>query len=108
MPEAIYRGPGDEIPFTATSDLASGSVLEKGGIAGVVDGLNVKNGDSALLRVKGRFDVASASATTFAEGATVQFNDTTKLAVASGDFALGKAAKAKASGDPVVSVIFNE
>ena len=109
MPQATYRGPGDEISFVAASDLASGTVMQKGGLAGVVDGLSVKSGDEATLRTKGRYEVASASATVFTEGQDVNWDDTAKLAItAAGDFSLGKAAKAKASGELVVTVIFNE
>ena len=111
MPEATYRYPGDEIHVaSAAAAQNAGDVVQVGGLAGVVEGLsNIEVGDPMNVRVKGVFEVASASATVFAEGATVNWDDTAKLAItAAGDWTLGKAAKAKANGETVVSVILNE
>ncbi len=110
MPQAIYRYPGDENHVAAAAAAySSGDIAQIGGLAGVFEGLSgAAIGDPANFRTKGVFEVACASATTFTEGAAVQWNDTTNLAVASGDFALGKAAKAKASGETTVWVTFNE
>lgn len=109
MPEAIRRHHGDELHLIADAAYDDGDIVNKSGLAGVVEG-PVASGDPMNVRVKGVYDVASASATTFAAGATVEFNNTTKLAVASaaGDFVLGLAAKAKVSGETVVRVILNE
>lgn len=109
MPQAKFVYPGDEIHFTAGAAYSAGDVVSIAGLAGVIEGLsNVASGDPATARVKGVFDVASASGTTFALGAAVQWDDTNNLAVATGDFALGKAAKAKVSGETTVRVILNE
>jgi predicted RecA/RadA family phage recombinase len=110
MPQAIYRDHGDEIRVAAAAGaLADGDVVQIAGLAGVVEG-PVVLGDPYNVRIKGQWDVASASATTFAIGAVVEWDDTNNLAVASGagDFVLGNAAKAKISGETVVRVIFNE
>lgn len=109
MAEAIYRYPGDEIHFVAAAAYDSGDIVQKGGLAGVIEGLSgVAIGDAAVARTKGVVEVACASATTFSEGAAVQWDNTNKLAVATGDFALGKAAKAKTNGQTTVWVILNE
>lgn len=110
MPEAIYRTPGDEIHVAAAAaDYDCGDIVQVGGLAGVVEGVSgVLTGEAFNARIKGGYDVACASGTTFSEGATVEFNNTTKLAVASGDFVLGKAARAKVSGQTVVRVQLNE
>jgi predicted RecA/RadA family phage recombinase len=109
MPEAIRRQNGDELHLLAGADYDDGDIVNLAGYAGVVEG-PVLTGDPMNVRIKGGYDVAAASATTFAIGARVEWNDTTKLAVASGagDFVLGNAAKAKISGETVVRVIFNE
>lgn len=109
MAEATKVGEFDEIKFTAAAALVAGGIVQVGGLAGVVEGLSgVAAGEKANARIKGQYDVAAASGTTFAEGAAVQWNNTTKLAVASGDFAIGKAVAAKVSGTTVVRVQFNE
>lgn len=107
--EATKYGDGDRIKFTASADLDPGDVVQKGGLAAIVAGLKkTLNGEEATGMVKGQYDVACASGTTFSEGATVQWDDTNKLAVASGDFTLGKAVKAKVSGETTVRVMLNE
>lgn len=111
MSEATLVNNGETLQKTAGAGYDCGDIIQIGGLAGVVEGLcGVANGDPLNARVKGQFDVASASATTFAEGATVEWDDTNKLAVAAaaGDFVLGKAAKAKTAGQTVVRVILNE
>lgn len=109
MPEAIRRGNGDELHLVAGAAYDDGDIVNLSGLAGVVEGI-VASGDPMNVRIKGTYDVAAATGTTFAAGAVVEWNDTTKLAVASGagDFVLGLAAKAKISGVLFVRVIFNE
>lgn len=110
MPQATYRNHGDEVRVaSAAGALSDGDVVQVAGLAGVVEG-PVVTGDPYNVRVKGQFDVSSASGTTFSAGARVEWDDTNNLAVASGngDFVLGNAAKAKISGETVVRVIFNE
>jgi predicted RecA/RadA family phage recombinase len=108
MLQAIRRGNGEELHLTADADYADGYVVNKSGFAGIVEG-PVVNGDPMNVRIAGAYDILSASGTTFAAGALVEWNDTTKLAVASGagDFVLGMAGKAKVSGELVVRVILN-
>lgn len=108
MAEAIRRGNGDEIHFIAAADYDDGDVVNLAGLAGVVEG-PVLTGQPGNARIDGQYDIASASATTFAIGARVEFDNTTKLAVASGagDFVLGNAIKAKVSGELVVRVSLN-
>lgn len=82
-------------------------VVSSDGVPGVVAGNGpIANGERYTLLLGCRGYVPSASATTFTAGATVDFNDTTKLAVASGagDFAIGAAVKAKTSGQTQVEV----
>lgn len=108
-PQAIHRHPGDEIHIIADADYACGDIVQAGGLAGVVEGLSgVKTGEMMTLRIKGGFDVLVASGTTFADGAAVQWNNSTKLAVASGTFALGKSVGAKVSGTTSMRVLLNE
>ena len=52
-------------------------------------------------------DITSASATTFAAGATVNFNTSTKLAVATGGVGAGVAMAAKIDGQTVVRTRLN-
>lgn len=109
MPEAIRRNHAEELHVVAAADWADGQVVQSAGRAGVVEG-PVKAGDMANVRIKGRYEVASASATTFAAGVTVGWNDGTNLAVAAGTgtFDIGIASKAKIAGELVVSVLLNE
>lgn len=109
--EAIRRYPGDEVHATASATQSPGDIVQAGGLAGVVASLSeVASGDPMTVMIKGVYDVAAASGTTFSEGAEVEWDDTNKLAVAAtaGDFDLGVAAKAKTSGQTVVQVILNE
>lgn len=59
------------------------------------------------VRYAGIIEVPAASGTTFSAGAEVQINSTTDLAVASGDFAIGRAVVAKTSGQLSVLVQLN-
>lgn len=108
MPSAIRRQDGEELHLVADADYADGDIVQKAGLAGVVEG-PVKLGDQMNVRTWGGYDVLSASATTFAAGAVVGWNSGTKLAVTggTGTYDLGKAAKAKVSGDLSVRVLFN-
>jgi predicted RecA/RadA family phage recombinase len=110
MGQAVRLGEGDEEIVTAPSGgYASGEIVQApSGRAGYVNSLNaVPEGEKCTIKTTGRVKVPSASATTFALAAAVQWNNTTNLAVASGDFLLGPASKAKINGDTVVEVILN-
>lgn len=109
MAQAIRRQNGDELHMIADADYSDGDIVQKANLAGVVEG-PVLTGDPMNVRVKGGYDVAAASATTFALGAIVEWDATNDLAVASGagDFVLGVAARAKIAGETVVRVLLNE
>lgn len=107
--EARYRYPRAEYHGIATAALTPGQVitLADGRAAVVMGNGPIAIGDAYTACTEGTFEVNAASGTTFADGAAVQFNDTTKLAVASGDFAVGKAVGAKSSGSTFVLVALN-
>lgn len=112
MPQAQVTGSADqEFVVAPSGGLKCGDIVQcASGRAGVVEGLRpVAEGEYATANCRVRSDVTSASGTTFSAGAVVGWDDTNKVAVASadGDFDLGKAARAKTSGQTVVSVIFN-
>ena len=110
MPQATtYKKAGIE-EIIAESDLSPGDViLLPSGRAGVVAGLKaVAEGDLAACYTKGRFEIATASATTFEAGDIAEFNATSGLAVASGNFELGLVIQDKAAGPDRVLVDLNE
>ena len=108
--EALYLGTCDEQVITAASALSGGDIVDLGdGRAGVVQGLGTYAiGDSVTLKTTGRHRVLAATGTTFAAGAVVDWDDTGKLAVAAGDFNIGRAEFAKASGPLYVDVLLND
>lgn len=81
------------------------------GRTGIVAGLEaVASGDPVTFYVTGQYEVSSASATTFSAGDLVYWDDTNNLAKtagASGYVLLGRAVKAKTSGQLVVLVEIN-
>ncbi len=111
MAEAqILNGAWDEEIVTAPSGgYVSGQIVKApSGRAGYVAGLNaVAEGEQCVLKTTGKIRVPSASATTFSSGTEVQWDNTNKLGVASGDFVLGPPFKAKTSGQLFVDVILN-
>lgn len=81
------------------------------GYAAIVGGFaNAAIGDRIPVELDCIAEVPCASGTTLAVGALVRWNNTTKLAVATGagDFSLGYAVLAKTSGQLVVRVRFNK
>ncbi len=112
MAEALLLGPQDEQVITAAAALNSGDIVQLGdGRAGVVEGLgSYAIGDKVTVKTSGRYRCLAATGTTFAVGVNVDWEDTTKLCVADagGDFALGKAEFAKASGPLYVDILLNE
>jgi len=109
---------GGEVHLTAsgaagTKAYDAGQVLAPAAVdghsAGVVSGSSpIYGGQRFTVLTKGVYEVASATGTTFSKGAAVEFNDSTNLAVASGDFALGGAVDAKVSGQLKAVVNLNE
>lgn len=98
------------IKVTATADTPPGFIAQvPDGRAGIHNGAStVPNGGVGTFDTECIAEVLSASATTFAEGADVGWNNTTKLAVSTGGtFGLGKAARAKTAGQTTVLVAFN-
>lgn len=98
-------------------DLASGTARSAGEIIELADGRagvvvrEIAETEDGAVRVKGVFDVPSASATTFSIGDQVWWDTSEDVAVtAPGDGAdlyLGPALEAKANGDTVVRVNLN-
>lgn len=100
----------DVLHVDAAADRVSGEIVQAGGLAGIVLGLNedaLKNGERIAVDTGAQILVESVEgATTFTEGADVGWDDTNNQAVASGatasDFTIGKAIEAtSAGGDPV-------
>lgn len=108
MTEAIFKGDDGLEQYVATAALVSGQiVILPTGQTGIVAGLSpVAIGDVYAAYTEGIFDVASATGTTFAQGARVYWDDTNNVAVGTATaIPLGIAAAAKASGPLTVSVI---
>lgn len=115
--EFLY-GAGGEVHLTASGaadtvvhsagDILAPSAVD-GKVCGVVAGASpIRGGERFTVYTKGVGKALSASATTFAKASAVEWNDTTNLAVASGDFAIGGAVDAKTSGQTSVVVNLNE
>ena len=112
MANATTAGPYNEEKKTVPSGgYASGLILAApSGRYGVVQGVqNLVEGQMCTICTTGRHDVTSASGTTFTAGDDVDWDDTGKLAVAAGDgdFHIGVASAAKASGTTTVEVILS-
>lgn len=111
--EATYRRSRRTPTWIATVDYSAGEIVQvPDGRAGFILGLstdNIEIGDEVEADCEAIAEVASASGTTFAVGATVGWDDTNNLAVTggTGDFDIGKATKAKTSGQTTVWVAFN-
>ena len=107
--QAQYVSAPDEVKLIAGAAKTGGNIEQApDGRAGVIEGLSpIKSGEPYTLRTKGVFKVASASATTFADGAKIMWDDTAKLAVVAGDYTIGRAYKAKTAGQTEVWVVFN-
>jgi predicted RecA/RadA family phage recombinase len=81
------------------------------GYAAIVGGFaNAAIGDRVPVELDVVAEVPAASATTFTVGDLIRWNNTTKLAVASGagDFSIGYAVLAKTNGQTIVRVRFNK
>ena len=113
MPQATTKRSRRNPSWISTADYEAGEIVQvPDGRAGFILGLasdNIETGDEVSADCEGIAEVVSASGTTFAAAATVGWDDTNNLAVAggTGDFDIGKAAKAKTSGQAVVLVAFN-
>lgn len=109
MPTEVTKILNDlEMEFTAGANVTCGEVLVAGHKVGVVASLEgVANGETGILTIRGIAYLPAASGTTFAQGANVQFNTSTNLAVASGGTHAGRALYAKVSGETTVAVELN-
>lgn len=113
MTQALYVRVYDEEPMLAPEPgFSPGEIVQApSGRAGVIQGQRpLEEGEPAIAKTTGIYDVASASATTFDAGVIVGWNDTDKLAVAggAGDFNIGTAQRAKVNGETVVRVVLND
>lgn len=113
MAEAMLVGAYDEEQVVTPSDgYNPGDIIQApSSRVGVIQGQRpLEEGEPALAKTTGRYNVASASGTTFSAGVIVGWDDTNKLAVAAGagDFDIGTSAKAKVSGELVVLVVLND
>lgn len=110
----FYQGGQRRYDHTPGSDIANGTILNLGtGMAGIVTtpgGLEANRMGSVAVSGTFKIKKAAGAGVTFARGVKVEWNDTTKLAVAAaaGDFALGVAAYAAADADDYVIVELNQ
>jgi predicted RecA/RadA family phage recombinase len=99
------------VRWVATAAHTGGQIVAvPDGRTGVMKGLKASAiGDTVEAYTANLFEVASASGTTFAVGAPVYFDETTRLAVAvvGSNLYLGPAVKAKVSGELVVLIDLN-
>lgn len=98
-----YVQKGENLTIAAPYDVASGGGVKAGLIFGVAAGDALSGADVDLATV-GVFDLPKVSTDTFAVGAAVYWNDTTKLmtSTASGNTKVGVAIAA--AGNPSGSV----
>lgn len=105
------QGMGNHEEFVCTAITRPGDLVQTtDGLIGYVMGVrDYAIGETVPVVTDAIVDVDSASATTFAVGATVYYNLTTKLAVASGATqpGLGAAVIAKTNGQTKVRVRLN-
>jgi len=112
--EAIYRLPFDERVHTLGAAQKGGDIVETAdGYAGIVLGTgDYANGDIVRVAVKGIYEIASASATTFSAGDLAGWDDSAGVALAQSsgdsDFDLGTVVKAKTNGQLTVWVSIND
>lgn len=100
---------GEDMEFTAAANVACGEIIVANGKVGIVKSLQgVLNGEVGIARVRGVAFIPAATGTTFAADANVQFNTSTRLAVASGGTHAGRAFYAKTSGPLGVWVELNK
>lgn len=103
-----YLKDGHTAPYTAGSDVAAGSFVDTGNLIGHCP-RDIANGETAEVQVRGIVRVSKESATTFAAGAAVDWENTTGHAVATttGDLAIGNAEAAAGAGQLYVDVRLN-
>jgi predicted RecA/RadA family phage recombinase len=108
---ALPRYPWDEVTFISAAVYQPGAIIQLAdGRAAVFTGLEANAiGDPVTFKAAGVYEVVSASATTFAIGAQVNWDAVGVAAVAKGNgsFYLGAAVQAKVAGDVTVLVALN-
>lgn len=113
--EAQLIGEDDIVDLTSASTYSSGEFIQlTDGRAGFVLGLKaIASGDEYAVQVEGRVFAKAASAVTFAVGEMAWWDASANTAInekdaGSGDFAIGRAYRAKASGASGVYIELNE
>jgi hypothetical protein len=107
LPEGTIVSPPGEIKGYATVALEAGQVHQFAGYSVIACGLNdIAIGDLYVMycHCGPTLKLPSASGTTFSVGDTVEWDDTNNLCVASGDYSIGTATRAKAGGTTVAYV----
>jgi predicted RecA/RadA family phage recombinase len=104
--EAYFLCEGNSLDYTPVSDVDAGTVLFVGGKAGIAL-TDIEADRLGAVQVRGIVRATKASATVFGEGSGVQWDDTNKVCVTSGDFAMGTAPYGGASGVTTVDVYLN-
>lgn len=103
-----YVQKGENLTIAAPYDVVSGGGVKSGLIFGVAAGDALSGADVDLVTV-GVFDLPKVSTDTFAVGAAVYWNDTTKLvtSTASGNTKIGVAVSAATNPSGTVNVRLN-
>jgi predicted RecA/RadA family phage recombinase len=112
MSEAILRQTAGQRDYTPVAATLAGVVLLLADLSAGIVVCDLAAGQKGSVYTKDIFDVAAASATVFVDGEPVYFDVSARLAINSedteeGDFLIGSAVGAKASGALVVRVDLN-
>jgi len=101
---ATYVHGGMAIDHTPASAVTAGDVIEIGALVGVAP-RDIAANEKGAVQMEGVFDMPTESATVFAAGAAVYWNDATGFCVTStGETLCGHAIAASGDGDTVVRV----
>lgn len=103
-----FQADANVLNYVAAADVANGEVLKLGVRVGVAVSA-IANGATGIVRVRGVFSVAKASADVVAQGAQLYWDDSAKVmtTTASGNTPAGYAAKAAGAGITTVEVSIN-
>lgn len=111
MTAKYIHAPGEAQIAAPSANIPAGRILNDTALGACIkEGLNATNasGEPIHVRYVGVVEIPSASGTTFAKNAVVQYANSTGLAVVTGDFHVGRALEAKTSGQLSVRVILNK
>lgn len=107
----MFVNENDALKFTAAEAIPANHVMLYPGTTIPGQTANLRPaaiGEEVALQVRGVLKLSSASATTFAANAFVNWDSSTKLVVESGgNFVLGRALKAKTNGQTVATVMID-